>query len=358
MKTFDPDDPLLTAYALGELEGDELREIEALIARDPAAARHVESIRSAAAGFGEAFEREPALEVEPIRPVEIEPKRRVPFIPWLFYASTAAAACFFVVLIVRLADPAALTKDANLAAEAPIAAPPPAPTTAEDRMASNDEGAAVESRQQPSLFRKEKSEVSDSAVVGAEATTTAKRANAYAAARERDDADSARKASAPAPPLGEMKDAAKGGRAGALESEVLKLDQFEVSTNATEGAAVLGDLRAKLDSGEVPQAINAVALLAELGLQETPESQATESGNLAAQMAVTDSPMPDPEAALVRAVEGFARLVAARTPSGDEAWDRVLANARYAAGSDPRRLTFVELVGETRDAIAALGNRE
>ncbi|HUG12189.1 MAG TPA: hypothetical protein VMM36_14320, partial [Opitutaceae bacterium] len=78
-----------------------------------------------------------------------------------------------------------------------------------------------------------------------------------------------------------------------------------------------------------------------------------ELGNVSGQMAAASSPMPDPEAALVRAVEGFARLVAERTPASDEAWDRVLSDARYAAGSNPRRIAFVALVGDTRDAVAA-----
>jgi hypothetical protein len=359
MKTFDPDDPLLTAYALGELEGEELREVEALIARDPSAARHVDSIRAAAAGFGEAFEREPAPEVEPIRPIEIEPKRRAAFIPWLFYATTASAACFFVVLVVRLADPAAQTTDANLAAEAQLTRLPPAPAVSQDKLAPEDEGAEAEVRQQPSLLRKEKSEFSDLAATGAEEPVAAKRANDFASSRERDDADRARKAAAPPPAaLGEMKDAAKGGRASALESEVVQLGAFEVAPAETAGAAVLEDLRARLEAGVPPAEVNTVALLAELGFQESKQTLANELGNVTGQMAASASPMPDPEAALARAVEGFARLVSERTLGGDEAWDRVLGDARYAAGSNPRRIAFVALVGATRDATSAVNERQ
>jgi hypothetical protein len=63
--------------------------------------------------------------------------------------------------------------------------------------------------------------------------------------------------------------------------------------------------------------------------------------------------MPDPEAALVRAVNGFARLVEARTSAADESWDRVLADARYAAGSDPKRLEFVAQVERARELVRA-----
>src|SRR5437762_1405236 len=42
------DDPRLTAYALGELKGDDRNEIERLIARSPAAKAEVEAIRQIA----------------------------------------------------------------------------------------------------------------------------------------------------------------------------------------------------------------------------------------------------------------------------------------------------------------------
>src|SRR4051812_10197641 len=42
------DDPRLTAYALGELKGDERDEMERLIARSPAAKAEVEAIRQVA----------------------------------------------------------------------------------------------------------------------------------------------------------------------------------------------------------------------------------------------------------------------------------------------------------------------
>lgn len=350
MKTFDPDDPMLTAFALGELEGDELREVEALLARDPAAARHVESIRAAAAGFGEAFEREPALDVEPIRSVEIEPKRRTPFIPWLFYASTAAAACFFIVLVVRLADPAAVqSKDSNLAAEATL---PVAPPVAEPV----DEVSGTALRQQPALLGKEKAAVSDMAVAQrAESESLArKREMDSGSARERDDS-TAVKAAAPSASLGEMKDAAKSAsaRARANEGEMRSLDSFVADADKGDGGAVLEGYLEKLDAEALPASIDTAALLAELGFKEPETSPGGELGNVAGQMAASPSPMPDPEAALVRAVEGFARLVGSRTPAGDEAWERVLADARYAAGSDPKRLEFVALIGRTRDAIAA-----
>ncbi len=51
-------DARLTAYALGELEGEERRQVEALIARDPAARAEVEAIRASAAELEVAFAAE------------------------------------------------------------------------------------------------------------------------------------------------------------------------------------------------------------------------------------------------------------------------------------------------------------
>jgi len=356
MKPFDPDDPLLTAYALGELEGEELREIEALVARDPAAARHVESIRAAATGFGEAFEREPAPEVEPIRAVEIEPRRRAPIIPWLFYASTAAAACFFVVLVIRIADPVVPDDDSSLAAEAVVAAPPapmaagPADEEGVDRAAAVKQAVGDEVRRQEADLRKEKSMATGAAAAVEEPATALadKTESTFGSLQKRDDAYAAKSAAAPsAAKLGETKDAARGARAREIEGEMRGGNSYRAQSLSRDYAGVLESVRSLLTAGSLPDAIDTAALLAELGLGALQAGDYNERGNLS-QMANSDSPMPDPEAALVRAVEGFARLVAARTPAIDESWDRVLADARYAAGSDEKRLAFVALVEQAR----------
>lgn len=363
MKPFDPDDPLLTAYALGELEGEELREVEALVARDPAAARHVESIRAAAAGFGEAFEREPAPEVEPIRAVEIEPKRRAPVVPWLFYASTAAAACFFVVLVIRLADPGVHEKESNFAAEVVLpsssAVAPVAETVgAEDRAAAMEQAATDELRRQSSDLRQEGAAVAGASASVAEpaAGMAEKTEITLDSIRKRDDAYAAKPAAPPAAKLGEMKDAARRARSRENEGEMRSAGSFAGEAVGPETSGVLRALSERIRAGEMPESVNSFALLAELGLREPQESRENDLANLA-QATPDQSPMPDPEAALVRAVEGFARLIAARTPATDESWDRVLADARYAAGSDPKRQAFVGLVGEAREAIRKHSSR-
>ena len=52
------DDPMLTAFALGELEGDERAAVEARLEADPDAWVVVEEIRAAAGALSDAFEGE------------------------------------------------------------------------------------------------------------------------------------------------------------------------------------------------------------------------------------------------------------------------------------------------------------
>src|SRR5215510_8430493 len=54
------DDPRLTAFALGELDGAERADVEALVAKDEAARRAVEEIRATAAVVAEELKLEPA----------------------------------------------------------------------------------------------------------------------------------------------------------------------------------------------------------------------------------------------------------------------------------------------------------
>ena len=57
---FDPDDPRLTAYALGELDAADRAEVEALLADSPEARRFVEEIRATARLLTEQLHQEPA----------------------------------------------------------------------------------------------------------------------------------------------------------------------------------------------------------------------------------------------------------------------------------------------------------
>jgi anti-sigma factor RsiW len=61
---FSPDDPQLTAYALGELEPEEARKIEAVLRGDPAARALVAAIRATADRMETALQAEVA---EPLR---------------------------------------------------------------------------------------------------------------------------------------------------------------------------------------------------------------------------------------------------------------------------------------------------
>ena len=95
-----PADPRITAYAFGELEGDELRLIESAVNADPELQAAVAELR----GFGDTLTSvlgdEPAVAEEAIKPVP--KKRRGLLIPFpLHYFATAAAACFAVVVWVR-----------------------------------------------------------------------------------------------------------------------------------------------------------------------------------------------------------------------------------------------------------------
>jgi Ca-activated chloride channel family protein len=100
----DPDDPRLTAYALGELEGADATQVAAAVAADPSLQTVVEEIRATAGRLTAALEGEPLP--KPARPVHLEPYHtvrpaRVFRFPYWKVAALAAAACFAVVLALR-----------------------------------------------------------------------------------------------------------------------------------------------------------------------------------------------------------------------------------------------------------------
>jgi Domain of unknown function (DUF3520)/von Willebrand factor len=100
----DSDDPRLTAYALGELEGEELAQVVAAVSADASLRTAVDEIRATASQLTAALNAEP-LPV-PVRPVHLEPyhtvrpARMFPF-PYWAVAGLAAAACFAVFVVVR-----------------------------------------------------------------------------------------------------------------------------------------------------------------------------------------------------------------------------------------------------------------
>jgi Ca-activated chloride channel family protein len=138
----DPDDPRLTAYALGELEGDDAARMAVAVAADPALRAAVEEIRATAGWVTAALEAEPLPELKrPAHHVSYHTVRpaRIFRLPYFAVAAMAAAACLVLVFALRelpLGEQAARQKAAALTgpeaaakveAAAPSAAAAPAP---------------------------------------------------------------------------------------------------------------------------------------------------------------------------------------------------------------------------------------
>lgn len=103
-----PDDPRLTAYALGELAGSEHAAIDSAVQADPTLQAAVAEIRALAGDLSEALAAEPVggraavvapPEVGKVQPARETPARVVRF-PY-FLVSGLAAACFAVMVAVR-----------------------------------------------------------------------------------------------------------------------------------------------------------------------------------------------------------------------------------------------------------------
>lgn len=109
-----PDDPRLTAYALGELEPAERAAFERLLERDAAARAALDEIRATVAALDAALEREaadvgsPALDADHAvmpKPAEAPATRRRPaatlltFPRFYYMAAGLAAACFAVIYV-------------------------------------------------------------------------------------------------------------------------------------------------------------------------------------------------------------------------------------------------------------------
>ncbi|HXA80312.1 MAG TPA: von Willebrand factor type A domain-containing protein [Opitutaceae bacterium] len=100
-----PDDPRLTAYALGELEGDERAAVEALLQTDATARAAVDEIRATARQIEAALAAEPETEIisSPRKTRHVERyatvRKLVPFPYWIM--GSLAAACFAVVLVLH-----------------------------------------------------------------------------------------------------------------------------------------------------------------------------------------------------------------------------------------------------------------
>jgi Ca-activated chloride channel homolog len=97
-----PDDPRLTAYALGELDESERPAFEARLREDPAARATVEQIKQTVAQLEHALAAEPLPEIEPVADPYREPKGKLLRFPRLYYiVGTLAAACFAVMVVMH-----------------------------------------------------------------------------------------------------------------------------------------------------------------------------------------------------------------------------------------------------------------
>ncbi|MES2963450.1 MAG: von Willebrand factor type A domain-containing protein [Bdellovibrionota bacterium] len=109
MKKFDVNDPLLTAFALGELEGQEAIEMAKLIENDPEAKKYVEDIQQTANQISLELEKS-AQEEAPLRLLPDERNvifekivaKRTTWRPWILLAPAGGLAVAVIAFIVAL----------------------------------------------------------------------------------------------------------------------------------------------------------------------------------------------------------------------------------------------------------------
>jgi len=108
MNRISKDDPRVTAYALGELEGDELALVAAAVQADAELQAVVAEIRTTAGALEQALAGEPAPEVAAKAPAKKPAKKpgRLLAFPQLYYVIGGAAAACFTFLVV-LQEPSA-----------------------------------------------------------------------------------------------------------------------------------------------------------------------------------------------------------------------------------------------------------
>lgn len=96
-----PDDPLITAYALGELDGPERAAVEAALAANPALRTAVDNIRATADQLEIALAAEPAPAESAVVVPPAQPRARVVRFPVAYYIIGGLAAASFVVMVLR-----------------------------------------------------------------------------------------------------------------------------------------------------------------------------------------------------------------------------------------------------------------
>jgi Ca-activated chloride channel homolog len=101
-----PDDPRLTAFALGELEGEDLAAVEAALRDDPAARAAVAEIQAAASQLEAALGAEPM--VPAAKPDSYGKKGKLLSFPQFYYVVGGLAAAVFAVLVAYREQPPAM----------------------------------------------------------------------------------------------------------------------------------------------------------------------------------------------------------------------------------------------------------
>lgn len=111
---FTPDDPRLTAFALGELDGPEKDQVEAAVAKNPALQQAVQEIRAMAGELNTLLMTEKGPAAKPVDVIVLKqasaPKKPASVLrfPGLYYVcATAAAACFAIVVALQQGEPPA-----------------------------------------------------------------------------------------------------------------------------------------------------------------------------------------------------------------------------------------------------------
>lgn len=221
-----PDDPRLTAYALGELEGEELAAVEAALREDPAARAAVAEIRATAVQLEAALGAEAASDtlpvaMPPLRSAAIVPGRdlrkldggplaKVIKFPQLYYVVGGMAAAAFAVLVALYQSPVRMP-DARKAenSRAIQVAVSPATNDAEEKSGSDRLRVDAESKLEAAAMQDKKRDEVAAGRMAAAAPRLNESLKAKVAEREQSFADAAPKELAANAPTDLMKEVAE-----------------------------------------------------------------------------------------------------------------------------------------------------